>query len=513
MRAQGKDPSGLSFDEARYWASVGVMAAFALVMSYVETFIPVPVPIPGVKLGLANAVILAALLRMDFRSAFCVALAKVLVAGFLFGSPVMIAYSAVGTVLATLAMGAVAKIPGVHPIPVAMVGAVCHNIGQLLVASALLGTGLVWFSAPILFCAACATGALTGALAKGLADAFREESLASAVRSAGVGAGGVAAFGSAGAVAAAVGVASAAWGADVARCACEAAGGVSVGAARGFKGAGRAAANDACAVSVFEASADAVPSSANADVRFVSIDTRVKLFCFILYAIVLFKAENPVVLALCVLFAGAFAGVVHVSPKEVLAALKPLGVILIITLVAQVLYCQSGTVLFEVHEFPVYAEAVFTAVFMIARLVCLMVASLAFMHCVSSKPLIDTLSWFLRPLQRLGLRTEAFMLMLDVAFSLLPFLMAEARALMDGDGVDGREKGSPAGDEGMAGAQLEGSAMEGKGAVVGAQEERLSFRRRAQAALDRCKAVFLRLFNESFSYVDALAEAFVAREA
>ena len=285
MIAQGKDPSVLSFDEARYWASVGVMAAFALVMSYVETFIPVPAPIPGVKLGLANAVILAALLCMDFRSAFCVTLAKVLVAGFLFGSPVMIAYSAVGTVFATLAMGAVAKIPGVHPIPVAIVGAVCHNVGQLLVASALLGTGLVWFSAPILFCAACATGALTGALAKGLADAFREESLVSAVRSAGVGAaaGGVAAGG-----------AGAAWGAGA-------------DVVRGFKGAGRAAANDACAVSGFEASADAVPSSANADVRFVSIDTRVKLLCFILYAIVLFKAENPVVLALCVLFAGAFA--------------------------------------------------------------------------------------------------------------------------------------------------------------------------------------------------------------
>lgn len=461
MGKLGKDSSVLSLDEARYWASVGVMAAFALVMSYVETFIPVPVPIPGVKLGLANAVILAALLCMDFRSAFCVALAKVLVASFLFGSPVMIAYSAVGTVLATLAMGAVAKILGVHPIPVAMVGAVCHNIGQLLVASVLLGTGLVWFSAPILFCAACATGALTGALAKGLADAFREESLA--------------------------------------------------GVARSFNGVDRA-----------------VTSDVGRDVRFASIDTRVKLLCFILYAIVLFKAENPIVLGLCVLFAGAFAGVVHVSPKEVLGALKPLGVILVITLVAQVLYCQNGTVLFEVLGLPVYAEAVFTAVFMIARLVCLMVASLVFMHCVSSKSLVDTLSWFLRPLQRLGVRTDAFMLMLDVVFSLLPFLTAEARVLMRGD-ADEREKGSSAGDKGTAdvpgkdsvtegegaaaAAQGKGPAMEGDGAVVGSQRKSLSFRKRAQAALDRCKAVLLRLFRESFSYVDALAEAFVTREA
>ena len=213
------------------------------------------------------------------------------------------------------------------------------------------------------------------------------------------------------------------------------------------------------------------------------------------------------------LFAGAFAGIVRVSPKEVLGALKPLGVILVITLVAQVLYCQSGTVLFEVLGFSVYAEAVFTAVFMIARLVCLMVASLAFMHCVSSKSLVDTLSWFLRPLQRLGLRTEAFMLMLDVAFSLLPFLAAEARALMRSDGAGGREKGSQAGDEDAFGRKRATPATEGDGAVVGAQEERLSFRKRAQAALDRCKEVLLRLFRESFSYVDALAETFVAREA
>ena len=126
------------------------------------------------------------------------------------------------------------------------------------------------------------------------------------------------------------------------------------------------------------------------------------------------------------------------------------------------------------------------------------------------------------------MRTDAFMLMLDVAFSLLPFLTAEARALMAGN-ADGREKGSPAGSDSAAGArkkdpategdgavadaQRKGSAIEGDGAVVGAQEERLSFRGRVRAVFGRCKVALLRLFRESFSYVDALAETFVAREA
>lgn len=168
-------PMHMSLEETRHWALVGMFSAFALVMSYAETFIPIPIPVPGVKLGLANAVVLAALLIMDLRSALCIALIKVLAAGFLFGSPVMIAYSAAGTLMATLAMGLTVRLPGVGTVPAAIVGAIFHNIGQLLVANVLLGTTLVWFSAPVLFVAACITGVITGLLAKYLVDASEEE--------------------------------------------------------------------------------------------------------------------------------------------------------------------------------------------------------------------------------------------------------------------------------------------------------------------------------------------------
>ena len=75
----------LSLDEARSWARVGVLAALALVLSYVETFIPLPLPVPGIKLGLANIVVLMALETMDVKSAALIALIKVIAAGFLFG--------------------------------------------------------------------------------------------------------------------------------------------------------------------------------------------------------------------------------------------------------------------------------------------------------------------------------------------------------------------------------------------------------------------------------------------
>lgn len=164
-RARDAVQGTFSLDEARLWARVGVLAALALVLSYVETFIPLPVPFPGIKLGLANIVVLVALVVLDTKSAALVALVKVLAAGFLFGSPLMVAYSGGGTLLAFASMALLVRVPGLHVVPVAVAGALFHNMGQLLVAMLILGTPAVWATAPVLVVAACATGSLSGAAA------------------------------------------------------------------------------------------------------------------------------------------------------------------------------------------------------------------------------------------------------------------------------------------------------------------------------------------------------------
>ena len=167
--------AALTLDEARMWARVGVVAALALVLSYIETFIPLPVPVPGIKLGLANIAVLAALALLDVKSAAFVALIKVLAAGFLFGNPLMMAYSAGGTVLAFASMAALSRIRGLSIVLVAIVGAVLHNVGQLAVASAILGTPLVWATAPLLVIAACFTGALSGIATRYTLDCLGDE--------------------------------------------------------------------------------------------------------------------------------------------------------------------------------------------------------------------------------------------------------------------------------------------------------------------------------------------------
>ncbi|MBQ9005316.1 MAG: Gx transporter family protein [Atopobiaceae bacterium] len=154
----------LTDDEVSRWSHIGALAALAMVLGYLETF--VPIPIPGVKLGLANVAVLLALAHGDVWGGCWVALVKVLAAGLLFGSPVTMAYSAAGTVLSLLVMVPLSRLRTMRLWMVSIAGARAHEVGQILVAQALLGTSLVWYSAPPLLLAGCVTGAFCGLVAQ-----------------------------------------------------------------------------------------------------------------------------------------------------------------------------------------------------------------------------------------------------------------------------------------------------------------------------------------------------------
>lgn len=154
-------------EHARRLARVSLLCACALVLSYLETMIPLPVAVPGIKLGLANVAVVVALYTLDVKSAAAVALVKVFASGFLFGSPMMLVYSLGGTVLAFIGMVALAAVPGVGLVPVSMLAAVLHNVGQLGVAAMALQTPAVFINLGVLGVAACVTGGITGAVAEG----------------------------------------------------------------------------------------------------------------------------------------------------------------------------------------------------------------------------------------------------------------------------------------------------------------------------------------------------------
>lgn len=157
----------VDIEHARRLARVSLLCACALVLSYLETMIPLPIAVPGIKLGLANVAVVVALYALDVKSAGAVALVKVFASGFLFGSPMMLAYSLGGTALAFIGMVALAAVPGVGLVPVSMLAAVLHNVGQLGVAAMALQTPAVFINLGVLGVAACVTGGITGAVAEG----------------------------------------------------------------------------------------------------------------------------------------------------------------------------------------------------------------------------------------------------------------------------------------------------------------------------------------------------------
>ena len=115
-------------------AYFGMFTALALIFSYVETLIPISFGIPGVKLGLANLIIVAALYKMALKEAYLLSVVRVLLAGFLFGNYFSILYSLSGALLSLSVMALLKKNGGFSVIGVSIAGGVFHNIGQLFVA-------------------------------------------------------------------------------------------------------------------------------------------------------------------------------------------------------------------------------------------------------------------------------------------------------------------------------------------------------------------------------------------
>lgn len=149
----------------RKTALYGVLTALAFILSYVESLVPIPLGIPGIKLGLANLVVFAALYLLGSREAFLLSMVRILLAGFTFGSLYSLLYSLAGGLL-SFAVMAVCKKTGIFSrIGVSIAGGVSHNIGQICVAAVVFQSAGVFYYLPALLIAGLVCGALIGLLA------------------------------------------------------------------------------------------------------------------------------------------------------------------------------------------------------------------------------------------------------------------------------------------------------------------------------------------------------------
>ncbi len=145
-------------------AYFGVFTALALIFSYVETLIPVSFGIQGVKLGLANLIIVIALYKMRLKEVYLLSVTRILLSGFLFGNYFSILYSLVGGLLSLTVMALLKKREGYTVIGISAAGGVFHNVGQLLVAMAIVESLAISGYLPVLLIAGLLTGLLIGML-------------------------------------------------------------------------------------------------------------------------------------------------------------------------------------------------------------------------------------------------------------------------------------------------------------------------------------------------------------
>ena len=147
-------------------ARYGLLTAMMLILGFLESRIPVAMAIPGVKLGLANAVLLYALYLMGGKSALILMVLKVVLSGLSFSGLSAMMYSAAGSALSLALMVLLKKIKGFSVLGVSVVGAAGHNVGQLAVACLITGSWAPMAQLPLLLASAVLTGIATGLAAR-----------------------------------------------------------------------------------------------------------------------------------------------------------------------------------------------------------------------------------------------------------------------------------------------------------------------------------------------------------
>lgn len=143
----------------------GMITAVAIVLSWLESQIPPFFPVPGMKIGLTNIIVIIALYKMGSGSAMAVNVLRIVIVSFLFGGPSALLYSLSGGMLSTLVMIFLKWTGKFITVTVSIAGGIFHNVGQILIAMLMMNTtGILWYLAVLWFTGA-ASGALIGILA------------------------------------------------------------------------------------------------------------------------------------------------------------------------------------------------------------------------------------------------------------------------------------------------------------------------------------------------------------
>lgn len=138
-------------------AKIGMFIALAMIFSYIEAIIPINFGIPGIKLGIANIVVVTSLYVLGFKETIGISLIRILLMGILFGNVFSLIYSFSGGILSLMGMIICKKFK-----LFSTVGGVLHNLGQLIAASIVLNNLSIAYYFSILLISGVVTGFVIG---------------------------------------------------------------------------------------------------------------------------------------------------------------------------------------------------------------------------------------------------------------------------------------------------------------------------------------------------------------
>lgn len=141
---------------------IGLMVALSFLLSYLEFLVPLPFVFPGIKLGLANIVIVIPLYLWGVKMTFLISMIRILLVSLTFGNMTYLMFSLAGALFSLLAMAIVKQGKILSAVGVSTIGGVFHNAGQLLVAMIVVRSfGLIYYF-PVLLIGGSITGYIIG---------------------------------------------------------------------------------------------------------------------------------------------------------------------------------------------------------------------------------------------------------------------------------------------------------------------------------------------------------------
>lgn len=143
-------------------ALCGVLTALAMIFSYIESVIPIPILVPGIKLGVANIAVITILYVLGVKEAIVINLLRIALTALLFGNVNSFLFSISGALLSLTIMIIMKKLDFFSCIGVSVCGGVMHNVGQIIAAVFIMGSEAIVLYLPVLIVSGVFTGVVIG---------------------------------------------------------------------------------------------------------------------------------------------------------------------------------------------------------------------------------------------------------------------------------------------------------------------------------------------------------------